>query len=317
MSNQFRLIGIRLLDGCAPYIQKNLNLNQWYLFDSAYEVVNGTPVKKGETFDDFYTNLTDPQGNTSQPPNDLAINIHALVGKNGSGKSALLDIFLRLVNNLACKELGHLCEIPIDTDNKYLIYVFRVYGEIAFAQGENVYILRQKREHNEEDHNTPITIEAEKRIPEDKFASITLLQISKDGKEQPLEEDSKSILQNFAYTILVNYSIYAFNIWDYEKEKIVYIPYGDEGPKYWYWLSGLFHKNDGYQTPIVLNPKRDEGKIDINTENDLSRDRMIALSLLSDERSLYEYGIATLTVTHTPRAYKTKEENLKKRILSH
>lgn len=27
------------------------------------------------------------------------------------------------------------------------------------------------------------------------------------------------------------------------------------------WLSALFHKNDSYQTPIVLNPFRESGNV--------------------------------------------------------
>lgn len=46
------------------------------------------------------------------------------------------------------------------------------------------------------------------------------------------------------------------------------------------WLNGIFHKNDGYQTPIVLSPFRTQGNIDINTENILSKERLIALLIM-------------------------------------
>ena len=36
------------------------------------------------------------------------------------------------------------------------------------------------------------------------------------------------------------------------------------------WINSLFHKNDGYMTPIVLNPYRDNGKIDMNKEHRLT-----------------------------------------------
>ena len=32
------------------------------------------------------------------------------------------------------------------------------------------------------------------------------------------------------------------------------------------WLTGIFHKNDGYLTPVVLNPFRREGRLDIRKE---------------------------------------------------
>ena len=28
----------------------------------------------------------------------------------------------------------------------------------------------------------------------------------------------------------------------------------------YYWLKGVFHKNDGYHTPIVINPMRKDGQ---------------------------------------------------------
>ena len=42
------------------------------------------------------------------------------------------------------------------------------------------------------------------------------------------------------------------------------------------WLDGLFHKNDAYQTPLVLNPMRTNGDFEINKENHLAKSRLIA-----------------------------------------
>ncbi|HAL82245.1 MAG TPA: hypothetical protein DCO83_08420 [Mucilaginibacter sp.] len=67
------------------------------------------------------------------------------------------------------------------------------------------------------------------------------------------------ISDSFFYTIAVNYSIYSLN------SKYI----GD-------WIEPLFHKNDAYQTPIVINPMRTEGNININTENILVKQRMLA-----------------------------------------
>ena len=43
-----------------------------------------------------------------------------------------------------------------------------------------------------------------------------------------------------------------------------------------FWIEALFHKNDGYRTPIVLNPFRERGNIDINVETELAEQRSIA-----------------------------------------
>lgn len=41
------------------------------------------------------------------------------------------------------------------------------------------------------------------------------------------------------------------------------------------WIERLFHKNDAYHTPIVINPMRTNGDIDINIENDLAQSRIL------------------------------------------
>lgn len=64
---------------------------------------------------------------------------------------------------------------------------------------------------------------------------------------------------NFFYSILVNYSHYALNSSDYKID----------------WITPLSHKNDGYITPIVINPKRTNGNIDVNNEKDLLNMRLL------------------------------------------
>ena len=62
-----------------------------------------------------------------------------------------------------------------------------------------------------------------------------------------VEINDKLKLNSLFYSILINYSHHGLNS----------LHVGN-------WINSLFHKNDGYQTPIVLNPMRTEGKIDIN-----------------------------------------------------
>lgn len=61
------------------------------------------------------------------------------------------------------------------------------------------------------------------------------------------------------YTVATNYSLYS------------------ENPE---WLQTLFHKNDGYFTPIVLVPYRKEGNIEFVRENILATKRVFTLALL-------------------------------------
>jgi len=67
---------------------------------------------------------------------------------------------------------------------------------------------------------------------------------------------------HFFYNIVVNYSLYGLN------SKII----GS-------WVKPLFHKNDSYQIPIVLNPKRIKGTINVLREEELGKARLLAAVL--------------------------------------
>lgn len=75
---------------------------------------------------------------------------------------------------------------------------------------------------------------------------IITFSLINSGKQYIINEQSFNS-KEFFYTIAINYSHYALNS-DY---------LGD-------WVKNIFHKNDGYQTPLVLNPFRKRGIIDIN-----------------------------------------------------
>jgi len=69
-------------------------------------------------------------------------------------------------------------------------------------------------------------------------------------------------LEQLFYTIAINHSLYALN----SKQM------GE-------WIVSLIEKNDQYQIPVVINPYRREGNININTENQLVRSRLMATLL--------------------------------------
>ncbi|TLV02866.1 hypothetical protein FEN17_04440 [Dyadobacter luticola] len=79
------------------------------------------------------------------------------------------------------------------------------------------------------------------------------------GFKKAIRITGKSRLTYLFYNIIINYSQYSIN-----SEEV--------GP----WVNAIFHKNDAYQVPIVLNPYRKKGIIDINNESYLVRSRMMA-----------------------------------------
>ena len=88
-------------------------------------------------------------------------------------------------------------------------------------------------------------------------------------------------IESFCYTLVVNYSLYGLN------SKIM-------GP----WINPLFHKNDSYSVPIVLNPMRMEGNIDINKEEYLAKSRLLA-NLLDPQSIARAGGIVPELVPNT------------------
>jgi len=211
----FKIIAIKPLTGCHPDYLKIVKENQLYYFYNNYNISSSDKISYTEVLPfDFY-NI-----------NNIAVNISAIVGKNGSGKSTIIELLFRAINNIAQRQKG----ITTDLDK---IPNLRV---DLYFQTDSYYKIRINN------------------------SSIAVYGYDVDGNKIPARVENFS-LTHFFYTIAVNYSHYAYNVNDMDTEVN--------------WLRGLFHKNDGYQTPLVINPMRTDGNIDINNENHLAKSRLI------------------------------------------
>jgi predicted ATPase len=234
MMKEFKLIAIRPLDGCDKKFTKILSEGVPYVFYNEYDFSKYTDQSKiikqkvNTTLDLFSVK--------NKFKKDIKINISAIVGENGSGKSSLVELFY-----VSCYNISVIKQVLFDEDEERLLnskdIVPNINVEIFYKINEDIFLLELK--------NTEIIIF---RLKDDNFIET---------------EDDTFSLNDFFYTISINYSLHSLNS----------LVLGD-------WVKRIFHKNDGYQTPIVLNPYRNKGNIEINNEEYLVKSRLISNVLI-------------------------------------
>jgi predicted ATPase len=183
----------------------------------------------------------------------LNISISAIVGKNGSGKSTLFELIFRVIYNISFKL--KFIQTPLHIDNKEIkLDILKDINVELYIKSNGIYKIQVNR--------GDIKLF---RFKEDKGSYYLINHYS--------QEINLEFLREFCYSIAINYSAYSLN-----SKQI-----GD-------WISALFHKNDSYQTPIVIEPYRKFGNIDINTQNGLVKARMLSniveKEFLTEDRSI-------------------------------
>lgn len=298
--NHFNIIGLQplrpsLADEAPVYankaqaIQKALwEKNSWHMFYHGYSIAEdlSTIEITKEALRDF--SLYDS--------GELKVSVCAIVGKNGSGKSSTVDLLIRMINNLSAALLGEKFNFAAA---EHLHYIDHVYARLAFRIDNTIYILEErgrqvklyKYKRNIKSGNKFIKIDCES-ILDEKTTPATMNNILKKHSK------GRVILKSLFYTFVCNYSLYGFNYRDYfeeatpiERLRKLYKKKGelitDKLVEDHVWLKGIFHKNDGYQTPIVLHPMRHDGLLNISKENLLAKERMCDLLFYKDASGKY------------------------------
>jgi len=225
-----KIIALKILDGCNQNhlnVLKNNKENIFY-FEKAFKIEKES-IKYDSTKDIQLYNI--------KYPNNININVTAIVGKNGSGKSSLIELLAKTINNITYPFRDSL-------NTEELVLEDNLATELYYRWGDKVICLQVI---NEETKVFEYVLEKDDS------------DISFFNKQNNFRPFSKEDFYSFFYTICINYSHYSLN--DLHL-----------GP----WIQKLFHKNDSYQAPIVFNPMRTHGNIDINTENELVKSRLVA-----------------------------------------
>lgn len=295
MAESLQIIAIRAVKGSIG--ARKLASSKPYYFLEGYNIVDDKHIRvrkdrlhEVNIYDDYFHNEN----------NHPSVHISAIVGENGSGKSTVVEYMMRIINNFAAATLGEYS--PNQRTNEHSHYIDGMDGSMYYLRDDTIWEIRVKNRNVQlidysfiiEDGEwadfmyNGLTAFWDNEYPESIIDPIAVAPFEKWTSKQRKIED---IYASLFYTFISNYSIYAYNTSDYKVESnspsyekkcrrlgSVNINLRNEDCN---WLHGLFHKNDGYQCPIVLSPFRHNGIIDINTESQLSKERLLSLLVSS------------------------------------
>lgn len=293
--SNFRVIGIKMemcsdstLEDDVKRMQKALYGNKrWFYFYKGFDI--SQDYRSCKISDDAFADAQ--VYNTKR----LTVSVSAIVGKNGTGKSTIVDMMIRLLNNLSAAILS---EEDVYPAAAHLHFIDAVYASLAIyidgkirivtCKGRSITITKLEKKANAEIYTYDDDIEILKSDGESNSEKPIL--------EKDIDNDLRDELSDLFYTAVYNYSLYAFNYRDYTSERTpkdrlkalgTLVKKEEDN----YWLKGVFYKNDGYQTPIVINPMREDGMLKVQKENKLAKDRLFSLLFYQDEKRNFPFRV--------------------------
>lgn len=282
---EFSLSVIHILPNCSPHLKKGLR-DEFYKLNGRCEIYrNKVALRDWNPLEGFYGSR---------------INVEAIVGVNGSGKSSLFEIIYRVINNLSC--LLNRGKRRKTADDLY--YVKDLYAELYYVvngQLARISCLGDK---------------VEFQMGQENSVTLTAIKNGRVSSEKVLMADFvKWAKENFFYTIVTNYSLQAFNANDYKRERCLILKdtlndaMAETQAEGHVWMDSLFHKNDGYMTPIVLNPYRDDGVFDLKKEHHLTLYRLSAILIYAqvhDRSFMEDYDLNDILYTFDSSSLEKK-----------
>lgn len=214
------------------------------------------------------------------------ITFSSIVGFNGDGKSSLIELIIRLMNNTT-----YVLRDGIYRGYAAVEFVPFIYARLYFeAEDGQYYVIEQKND---------VIKFYDARTGKQLWKCFA----NQEYKFDVINRESRNKLSNLFYSIVVNYSAYAFNSENYsyettmlglnEQKKFEYITDNN-------WLNSIFDKNDGYQVPVVITPYRTNGNIDYAQERILMMDRLYYIVFrpeIFDNALFHNKKISSLVLT--------------------
>lgn len=271
MSN-FSIICVHPLASCLDQYRKVLKKDEYYFFNKWYELRDGKLIKNNRV--EFERSFFSE-----------SISIQAIVGKNGSGKSSILDLLYRLINNLSYVAVEGMYRGGADRlyfirnlNAEFFYELDDVLGSVR-SENDRVYF-KYGEEIEEEYHFAEVPDEDEEAINhvDNKRRKISIA--------SDIDERAQDILEHFFYSLILNYSIQSLVPQDYGTE----LSCGDDkddNPEN-SWLDPIYDKNDGYLVPWGIEPYKGHNMIDLSVQKDLSDSRISVLLIDAQRRSTLE-----------------------------
>lgn len=257
-----KLIALKIYKDCAKHIYKCLKPDVYYYFCNEFVFDHKGKLSFRSDYhkslqEDFFINIDNLYSESGS--NDIQINVSAIVGKNGDGKSSIIEIILRLINNLA--DSNGITDIKLQ-------HAYGVRAELTYQYNNGIYQIKEKSK------DGAYLVH---------YADIEGGEINTIGTQVHLNPHSQHA--TLFHTWVSNYSIYAYNIYDYSKEWIQEARLQGEDNYYgdYCWLDPIFKKNDGYSMPLAIFPDRRRGDISINRINTIAKQRLLSLFINSTD----------------------------------
>lgn len=203
---KFRIIALRILEGCPQHFRRVLDEKKTYFFDERYEDVEGTDFIRRVAVDDDELRLYDVKGHEGRT---VHVEVSAVVGKNGEGKSTLIELIIRVLNNFACVK-------GFKNSHETLRKVKGLRAALFYEIDDTIYCIRCDEQGTKW------------------FAGIEEIEMVDGGYDDKMKDLIVHHHHQLFYTLVINYALYSYN------SKL--FAFESEGNGC--WLDGLFHKND-------------------------------------------------------------------------